>query len=92
MGISVLCFTLPTVIFGPIGGVLADRYDKKKIIVITDAINGLIMLILSYFIAKSSISIYALYGIMSLSASVSAFFNPAISSSISLIVEENHLT
>jgi MFS family permease len=35
MGISVLCFTLPTIIIGPIAGVIADKYDKKKIIVLT---------------------------------------------------------
>lgn len=92
MGISVACFTLPTAIIGPIAGVFVDKHDKKKIIVMTDCINGLLMLALSYFIAIDNISIVALYGVMVLGACVSAVFTPAASSSIPIIVERQHLT
>ena len=92
MGISVVCFTLPTTIIGPIAGVFADKHDKKKIIVITDCINGLLMLALSYFIAVENISIGALYVVMALGASVSAVFTPAITSSMPMIVDSQQLT
>ncbi|MCG8500600.1 MAG: MFS transporter [Firmicutes bacterium] len=92
MGISVVCFTLPTTIIGPIAGVFADKHDKKKIIVITDCINGLLMLALSYFIAVDNISIGALYVVMALGASVSAVFTPAITSSMPMIVDSQQLT
>lgn len=92
MGLSVLCFTLPTVIVGPIAGVFADKYDKKKIIVATDFINGIIMLVLSYFITMDNISLNTLYGMMALAASVSAIFSPAIGSCFPLIVDKDNLT
>ncbi|MTI48241.1 MAG: MFS transporter [Firmicutes bacterium] len=92
MGISVLCFTLPTVIIGPVAGVFADKYSKKKIIVVTDLLNGVIMLTLSYMVFRNNISLNVLYSMMALAACVSAVFSPAISSSYPLIVDEKNLT
>lgn len=36
LGTLLLMRLLPNVIFGPLGGVIADRYDRKRLIVITD--------------------------------------------------------
>ncbi|OPJ62377.1 MFS transporter [Clostridium oryzae] len=92
MGVSVVCYTIPTILFGLVAGVFADRYDKKKIIMFSDLINGIIMLLTCFFIAKDMISIYGLYLIMILTSSVAAMFSPAISSIWPLIVKEEDLT
>lgn len=39
-----------TIIFNPIAGVIADRFDKKKIVVIMDLLNGLLFITV-YFIS-----------------------------------------
>lgn len=36
LGTLLMMRLLPNAIFGPLGGVIADRYDRKKLIVITD--------------------------------------------------------
>jgi DHA3 family macrolide efflux protein-like MFS transporter len=91
LGLSVLCFTVPSVLIAPLAGVFADRLDKKKIIINTDILNGIIMLIFSYFIFLDSYPIYTPYIFMILSSIITAVFNPAISSSIPVIVEEKDL-
>lgn len=42
---------VPIIIFNPIAGVLADRFDKKKIVVVMDLLNGLLFITL-YFISS----------------------------------------
>lgn len=91
LGLSVLCFTLPSIVIAPLAGVLADKLDKKKIIISTDAINGIIMLVFSYFIFSDRYPIYILYIFMILSTIVTDIFNPAISSTTPIIVQENDL-
>lgn len=91
LGLSVLCFTVPSVLISPLAGVLADRLSKKKIIISTDFLNGLIMLIFSYFIFTDKFPIYTLYIFMILSTMVTSLFNPAISSAIPVIVVEKDL-
>lgn len=91
LGLSVLCFTVPTVLIAPLAGVFADRLNKKKIIINTDILNGIIMLIFSWFIFTDTYPIYILYIFMILSSVVTEIFNPAISSAIPIIVEEEDL-
>ncbi len=44
LGISVLLFTIPRLIFTPLAGVVADKFDRKYIVVFGDIISGLIVL------------------------------------------------
>lgn len=91
LGISVLCLTVPAILIAPLAGVFADRLDKKKIIIITDSLNGIIMLIFSYYIFLDRYSICMLYIFMIISSMVSAVFNPAITSAVPVIVDEENL-
>lgn len=91
LGLSVLCITVPSVLIAPLAGIFADRLDKKKIIINTDILNGIIMIVFSYFISLDNYSIYTLYIFMILSSMVTAVFNPAISSSIPVIVDAKNL-
>jgi MFS family permease len=91
LGLSVLCFTVPSVLIAPLAGVFADRLNKKKIIINTDTLNGIIMLIFSYFIFVDKYPIYILYIFMILSSIVTAVYSPAISSVIPIIVQDTDL-
>ncbi|QGH34718.1 MFS transporter [Gracilibacillus salitolerans] len=92
LGATVICITLPTLLFGPIAGVMADRYDKKKIMVIMDFCNGAFMFILSALLITGNLSMLLLYILVICMSIVSAFFNPASSASIPLLIEERYLT
>lgn len=91
LGLSVLCFTVPTVLIAPLSGVFADRLNKKKIIINMDILNGIVMLIFSWFIFADTYPIYIYYIFMILSSIITEIFNPAISSAIPIIVEEKDL-
>ncbi|GKX30421.1 MFS transporter [Vallitalea longa] len=53
--VSILLSTIPAIIFGPIGGVIADKVDRKKLVLFSDFISGVIM-----FVAFGLSQIYGL--------------------------------
>jgi len=76
-------------LFSPIAGVLVDRWNKVKIIYLTDYFRGIIFLISAYvfFIGVSNDSaVIILLSITVISGIISAFFGPAISSATPEIV------
>ena len=80
---------LVRLLFSPIAGVLVDRWDKVKIIYLTDFIRGLIYLTTAYvfFIGvETQTAIWILIIVTILSGIISAFFGPAITAATPEIV------
>jgi MFS transporter, DHA3 family, macrolide efflux protein len=92
LGFTVLCFTLPAVLIMPIAGIMADHNYKKRILIISDLVNGIvvsIMAILLYFHSLSTLMLYTMIIVISAS---SALFTPAISAAIPLITGKEELS
>lgn len=92
LGTTVIFITLPTLLIGPIAGVFADRYDKKKIIVIMDFCNGILILALAALLLTGNMTMWILYVFLMMTSTVSAFFNPAANASIPLLIEKKYLS
>jgi MFS family permease len=52
---------LPWVIFGPIGGVFVDRWDRRRTILVTQAWRGLVMALFGLLVLSDLISIWHLF-------------------------------
>ena len=81
-------------LFTPVGGVLGDRFNKAKIMVICDFLKGALILLATllmlFFSAwKAQIAILFVIGI--LGNAVSGIFNPASGSLLPSIVKEDQL-
>ena len=50
IGLVQMCGFLPVVIFGPIAGILIDKFNRKKILVVTDLVRGILMIIMGLII------------------------------------------
>lgn len=96
MGLLQMLSTLPAVILGPIGGALADRYSRRRIIILSDLLRGLAVLSLTALILilpdATQTALVWLFVVSILIAVVTAFFNPAISASIPDLVPQNSVT
>ena len=62
----------------PISGTVIDRIDRKKTIVITDVIRGLLMIGCGIFALNDSLSVSIVLLIALLTSFCSLFFNPAV--------------
>ncbi len=58
---TVLLGILPMILFAPFAGILTDRFSKKKLIVITDTLNGLLFLTLFIISAKNPLTLMIIY-------------------------------
>lgn len=90
MGILMAAISLPRIIIGPFAGVIVDRFDRKKLILLGDFIRGVGILFVGYAAYKNILEVWMVILIGIICGICSAFFNPAISSVIpDLVSNEN---
>ncbi|SCY60907.1 Predicted arabinose efflux permease, MFS family [Alkaliphilus peptidifermentans DSM 18978] len=83
------------IIMGPIGGVLADRWDRRRVIYGMDLIRGIAVAIAGVFFylqVATTILLVALFSVTIIINVCSALFNPASMAVTPLIVREEQLT
>jgi MFS family permease len=68
---------VPLVVFSLWGGVLADRRDRRRLLVVTQVAMTLIALVLAALTASSRETLVSLYALYALLAAATAFDNPA---------------
>ncbi len=83
----VIAFTLPSLIFGILAGVLVDRWNKKKVLFITNILRALLVFPLFYFHNNLAI----IYGVTFGVSMVTQFFIPAETPIIPLLVKKKLL-
>jgi MFS family permease len=88
---AALCFG-PVLLLGPFGGVLADRFDKRRILVATQAAYALIALSVFALVITDVVQLWMVYGLSLASGVVTAFDNPARQSFYVEMVGEEALT
>jgi MFS family permease len=69
-----MAVSIPTLVVGLVAGVFVDRYDRRKIMVISDLLRAAIVFTIPFLI---SVDIALLYGAVALVSTISQFFNPA---------------
>lgn len=81
--------TIPTILLSPLGGILADRANKKNIMVILDILTGICVLCTSFFLYKENdIAIISI--LLVLLSILSAFETPTVQACIpSMLTGEN---
>jgi MFS family permease len=82
---------LPIIFFSPLSGVLADRYNKKRLIVSTDFINACLFLFMYYISSINQLSLPIIYGITFLVNTVTSIFDASMSSSIVILFDKDKI-
>ncbi len=85
MGMMMISLTLPQLVFSFLAGVIVDRLDRKKIMIFSDLLRGL--LVLAFLTVRSAEQVYIFYIVGFLVSTVSVFFGPAKTAMIPRIVE-----
>ena len=84
--------TLPRMLLGPFGGVLADKLDRKRTFVSLDVLSGCLTLVFAIlFYIKGFLSVGEIVVYVILLQVINAFFEPAISTVVPSILEKEKL-
>jgi MFS family permease len=86
LGLATAARFLPMFLFGPMGGVIADRMDKQRVMYVTQTLSGLLAATFAVLIAAHSIEMWMVYVLAVLLGCVNVFDNPARQSFISEMV------
>ena len=87
-----LCAFLPTIFFRFIGGTLADRWDKKRIMLVCDLIAACGTLTVLTLYSLSALRVWHIYLINALLSLMNAAQQPASFAATSLLVPREHYT
>lgn len=87
----ILAAFLPQIAVSIFGGVWADRYPRKKMIMITDTAIAFCTLILALVFMSGYYSLWFLFFVSSLRAVGSGLMTPAVNAVIPQLVPEKHL-
>ncbi len=87
--IPALCVMAPQVLLGLMGGVIADRISRKRVMIISDLSRAVIVLIL--LLVTTPGQIWILYAAAAGLALVGAFFDPARNASLPKLVPDGSL-
>lgn len=71
---------LPVAIVGPMAGVVVDRVDRRRLMIVADVARG--VLILGLLLVRRPEDVWLAYVVMALTVSASAFFEPARTATI----------
>ena len=82
---------LPGVFLGPFIGVLIDRWPRRIVMMVADAVIALAILWLAYLFWLDALQIWHIYVVMLVRAVGGVFHWPAMSASTSLMVPKAHL-
>jgi MFS family permease len=76
----------PMLLFGPAGGLFADRHDKRRVLLVTQALAGSVSAVFAICLATGSMRIWLVYVLAVCLGCVNVFDNPARQSFISEMV------
>ncbi len=88
---TTLAFGIPTLLLMPIAGAWADRHDRKRTMIVTDLLNGLVSLLLMVLILSGLLNLWLLIGIMVIESVLGAFHGSAFDTSYAMLVPEAQL-
>jgi MFS family permease len=78
---------VPFLVLAIPAGVVADRFDRRKILLATDAIRGVLQLVLAALVTVNAPTL-SIVAVAIVAACASAFFGPAIGSYLPSLVED----
>lgn len=92
MTIAIVCGFLPTFFLSPFAGVWADRYNRKRLIMISDSSIALTTLIMALLFLSGHGSLWLLFVMSAIRALGSAVQTPAVGAILPQLVPEDQLT
>jgi MFS family permease len=91
LGLIVALQTLPVLLLGPYGGVIADRVDKRRVMVILQTAMGVQALVLGLLTVTGVVTVWEIGVLAALLGLNNAFENPARQSFMSEMVGAENL-
>ena len=89
VGLLLVARFVPSFFFGPISGVIADRFSRQRIMIISDILRAVV--VLGFLFVRRADQLWIIYVLTVFQLGLSTFFEPAKTAAIPSIVEDREL-
>ena len=89
VGLLMVARFLPCFVFGPISGVLADRFSRRTIMILSDLLRAVV--VLGFLLVRRADQLWIIYVLTILQLIFSTFFEPARTAALPSIVSDREL-
>lgn len=86
-----LAFVLPAVVFAPLAGSVVDRFDRRRVMLLSDLAAGVATLGLFFIYQTGDLQLWQIYLATAVGATANAFQDPAWMASITVLVPKDRL-
>jgi MFS family permease len=91
MSVVGFALSLPQVATLLFGGVISDRFDRRKIMLCTDLVRGAVLTVLAAISLAGSIEVWQIVALVAVYGAASGFFGPALDSIVPQLVADEEL-
>ncbi len=88
VGMTLMATAVPSLIIGLLAGVFVDRYDRRKVMLASNLLQGVVVALIPFLLGLNA---YLLFVAILLNAGVKQFFDPAYESIIPEIASDEEL-
>ena len=89
VGLLLVARFVPSFLFGPISGVIADRFSRQRIMIVSDILRAWV--VLGFLFVRRPDQLWIIYVLTVFQLGLSTFFEPAKTAAIPSIVEDREL-
>ena len=89
IGLLLVARFVPSFVFGPISGVVADRFSRCSIMIISDLLRAVV--VLGFLLVRRPDQLWLIYVLTVLQLALSTFFEPAKTAAIPSLVSDREL-
>ena len=89
VGLLMVARFVPSFFFGPISGVIADRFSRQRIMIVSDILRAVV--VLGFLLVRRPDQLWIIYVLTVFQLGLSTFFEPAKTAAIPSIVEDREL-
>jgi len=89
IGLLLVARFVPSFFFGPISGVIADRFSRQRIMIVSDILRAFV--VLGFLFVRRPDQLWIIYVLTVFQLGLSTFFEPAKTAAIPSIVEDREL-
>jgi MFS family permease len=89
--VTVFLSAVPRLLLSPLAGSLADRYTRRRIMILADSGDALVTLMAAALVWSGNLQIWQIYLIAALGSVFGAFQEPAFSASVVMLVPKPQL-
>lgn len=92
LALATLVAMLPGILIGPFAGVIADRWNRRLILIVADGVVALATLALLLVYTAGRMEVWHIYAAMFVRSTAGAFHFPTMAASTTMLVPQEQLT